>query len=170
MLRPLVLSCGVLSCCLSSAPPAPPIRWFDPMPEPGTAAPLPAPPALRVIAGPLVRQEFVLRTGERELVFDALHSWVAPPERLVAVALERAIGSPTADSTGTLQVGLQRFELELIGAPRAIVELSVPGPQGPGICRGEAAASDREPASLAAAMAAALAAAAAEVRARLASR
>lgn len=165
-----VLALAVLAGCLSQGPPAPPVRFFDPLPvrdaSPGDvgsngagAAAEARAPGVAVFAGPRVRQEFVLRTAPRELVIDDQHRWIAPPERLVAEALERALaGTPAGDGDArAMRVHLSRFEFELFANPRAVVELqlAVPGRSVP--CTGAADATASTPEALADAMARALA-------------
>jgi uncharacterized lipoprotein YmbA len=178
--RPVPLPCllaGALLCaCLSQNPPAPTVRWFDPSSTPveavRSAAGGQAPERPTVTAAPFLRQEFVVRTGPRELAIDELHRWVAPPDRLVAAALDRALnaapsrsgagaddGGPTAGA-GTLLVHVLRFEFELEPEVRAVVELQVQRGGASTVVRGEAGSRSREPRELAEAMAAALASAA----------
>jgi uncharacterized lipoprotein YmbA len=163
------LSLPVLASCIASNPPADAVRWFDPRPAPAPALPareLPL-PRVAVVAGPGIRQEFVLRTAPRELAIDELHRWNAPPEQLVAQALEQALGRAVAGA-GAVAVTVVRFELELTAGARAVVELAALLPAGPVHIVGDAPAADRSPAALAEAMAQALGSAVLQLRAALA--
>lgn len=146
------------AACLSSAPPAPPVRWFDPSPAAPAGAPVPVAARLRVVAPSHLGTELLLRTGVREFGFDAEHQWIAPPSELVATALLAGFRF-MPDAAAELQVTVERFELDLTAEPRAVVRLHlVDEPVGwPDRVEGSAAASDRSPAALAAAMASALA-------------
>lgn len=153
--------------CLSSAPPAPPVRWFDP--SSSAAGPrLAVPLKLRVEAAPHLGREFALRTGVREYAFDGEHQWIATPTELVAAALQGAVAFPSYASEELL-VRIERFELDVTAAPRAVVVLRLFAgrPLGADEVRFEAPAADRSPAALAAAMAAALGEATLRVRAAL---
>lgn len=146
------------AACLSSAPPAPPVRWFDPSPAAPAGDPVPVAALLRVVAPSHLGTELLLRTGVREFVFDAEHQWIAPPTELVATALQAGFRF-TPDASAELQVTVERFELDLTVEPRAVVRLHlVDAPAGwPERVEGSAAAADRSPAALAASMASALA-------------
>ena len=162
----------LLAGCISSNPPAPPVRWFDPTPDelPPLPQPGPALPVATVSVAASVRQEFVLRTAARELVIDDLHQWSAPPDRLVAAAVEAASFGPGGGTPSSERFPLRvaRFEFELYGAaPRAVVELQAMLPQGLRRCRGASDAAGLDPGELAAAMAQALGQAVAAVRAAL---
>ncbi len=152
------LPCVVAAACLSSAPPAPPVRWFDPSPPPPAGELVPIQAQLRVVAPAHLGTELLLRTGVREFVFDAEHQWIAPPTELVGAAL-RAGFLAAPDATAELQVAIERFELDLTAEPRALVRLHLTGAPNawPERVEGSAAAGDRSPAALAAAMASALA-------------
>lgn len=118
-----LLAAGLLLAgCVSSAPPAPPVRYFDPLPESGAVAARDGRFALRCVAAPHLGREFVVRTGPRELVFDAQHSWIAEPRDLVVAALERAKSRPAATAE-VVEVHVAAFELDLTGAPRAHVRV-----------------------------------------------
>ena len=153
-----LLPCLGSAACLSSAPPAPPVRWFDPSPAAPAGEPVPVAALLRVAAPSHLGTELLLRTGVREFVFDAEHQWIAPPTELVARALQAGFRF-APDATVELQVTVERFELDLTVEPRAVVRLHfVDAPAGwLDRVEGSAAAADRSPAALAAAMASALA-------------
>lgn len=153
--------------CLSSAPPAPPVRWFDPS-SAASGPRLAVPLKLRVEAPPHLGREFALRTGVREYAFDGEHQWIATPAELVAAALQGAVAFPSYASEELL-VRIERFELDVIATPRAVVVLRLfaSAPLGADEVRFEAPAADRSPAALAAAMAAALGEATVRVRAAL---
>jgi hypothetical protein len=154
--------------CLSSAPPAPPVRWFDPSPAAAATARLEVPKRLRVEAPPHLGREFALRTGAREYAFDGEHQWIATPQELVAASLQRAVAfAPYAAEE--LLVRIDRFELDVTGAPRAVVALRLYTDRllGADAIVFEAPAADRSPAALAAAMASSLGEATARVRAAL---
>lgn len=114
----LPLAAG-LSACLSSAPPAPPVRWFDPSPAVGTNAPVAA--SFRCRAASAVSQEFALRIAPRELVYDSEHRWLAQPHELLQVALQQR---STGDAP-VIDVQVLTFEFDLVQAPRAKVLLAV---------------------------------------------
>ncbi|MCA8965941.1 MAG: hypothetical protein KDC48_13735, partial [Planctomycetes bacterium] len=59
-LLPLALG---LAGCLSASPPAPPVRWFDPMPAQVAAPSVAA--SFRCRAAATVAREFVFRVGPR---------------------------------------------------------------------------------------------------------
>ncbi len=141
--------CSSLASCISSNPAAPPVRWFDPRP-PRAAHDRRAP--LRVDAAPFLRQDFVVRTPPHEVAFDDSLRWIAPPEQLVAAALDSAAGVPEG-----LRVEVVRFEFERGESMRAVVELSceLGGALRPVV--GSAVCASDAPEALAAAMAVALA-------------
>ena len=144
-------ACAALSlaACISVNPPAPPVRWFDPRP-PRAAHDRRAP--LRVDAAPFLRQDFVVRTLPHEVAIDDSLRWIAPPEQLVAAALDSVAGVPDG-----LGVEVVRFEFERGDTLRAVVELSceLAGTTRPVV--GVAACTSDAPEALAAAMSAALA-------------
>jgi len=146
-----------LASCLSSAPPAPPIRHFDPLP----ANPIPGlPPILRLTAAPHLSQEIAVRTSPRELRFDGLHHWLATPRDLLAAALGPALGpaNPTKTTRPAGELHLATFELDLQQGVRARVELHWAVPATPlQVIRVEVPAVGRDPQQAAEAMAAALA-------------
>ena len=141
--------CSSLASCISSNPAAPPVRWFDPRP-PRAAHDRRAP--LRVDAAPFLRQDFVVRTPPHEVAFDDSLRWIAPPEQLVAAALDSAAGVPEG-----LRVAVVRFEFERGESMRAVVELTceLGGALRPVV--GSAVCASDAPEALAAAMAVALA-------------
>ncbi len=161
-----VVQALALSGCLSSAPPAPPVRWFDPL-TPVGEAPARAGGAydVHVVAAPYLGREFVVRTAEREVVFDGGNGWIAEPRVLVQTAVEQQL-LPSVRGSGAIAVTIDVlvFELDVTAAPRAHVRLVVRcGAVLRTIDCGVAAA-DRLPASFAAAMAKALSQAASQVR------
>lgn len=151
-------ACGapllLLAACLSSAPPAPPVRWFDPLPAPVAETGARRVVDLRVTAADHLGREFVVRTGPREVVFDDQHGWIDEPGGLVATAL--AARFTPSRSAPPLEVAVAAFELDVQATPRAVVRLLVrwQGAERPVV--GERAAPDRAPAALAEAMAGAL--------------
>ena len=151
VVRRLGAACAALSlaACISVNPPGPPVRWFDPRP-PRAAHDRRAP--LRVDAAPFLRQDFVVRTPPHEVAVDDSLRWIAPPEQLVAAALDSVAGVPDG-----LRVEVVRFEFERGESLRAVVELSceLAGTTRPVV--GVAACASDAPEGLAAAMSAALA-------------
>jgi hypothetical protein len=169
--RAVVLVCSlVLPACLSSAPPAPPVRWFDPLDSSPTdtgEAALAAPGDIVVGAAFDVRQEFALRVGPHEFAYDDDHRWAADPCELVRRALLRRSGRQpaagvAAEGSEVMEVVVEAFEIDLRGAPAARVQLRVVRPEHAFVGTTAPAAS-RAPADLAAAMAVALADAADQV-------
>lgn len=156
--------CLALAACLSSAPPAPPVRWFDPLPPTGDG-----PPAARfavVVRAPeLLDREFAVRVGPHELAFDADHRWLSPPAQLVQRALQRVGGSAAADATA-IPIDVEAFELDRTAAPVARVRLRIGGVAGQSL-EERVAAGDGTPAAFADAMATALGRAAERVAALL---
>ncbi|MGC6486776.1 MAG: hypothetical protein ACON4Z_03965, partial [Planctomycetota bacterium] len=71
--------------CISSGPPAPPVRWLDPVAgfDAPAAAADSAPPSLGLRAQPHLGQEVAVRTEPAVVVYDADHRWLVPPEELV---------------------------------------------------------------------------------------
>ena len=161
----------LLGGCISSNPPTPPVRWFDPSPlswpqpeRAGGTVPVPV-----VTAAPTVRQEFLVRIAQREIAIDDAHRWSAPPDRLVAAALDRAVFGPggALPQCGTVPIKLVRFELDITSRPRALCELQVPTSKGLLTCSGATEATGTAPELLAAAMAGALEQAVVKVRTAL---
>jgi ABC-type uncharacterized transport system auxiliary subunit len=151
-----------VAACLSSRPPAPPVRFFDPLPAvPSASARPPLAPgrALRVVAAPHLGREWAVRVGAREFAFDAAHQWTAEPAQLVAQALQRAgFGEVTnVRAAGDVLVELEMFEVDLTAAPMAHVRLSVRRSASNERFEGSAKAESAAPDALAAAMAAAIA-------------
>jgi len=143
-----------LSACLSSAPPAAPVRFFDASPEQRAAVPTDRPLRLRFTAAPYLNQPFAVRIGPRELVFDPLHSWIAAPAVLVEAAFEYPPAGPTGE---TIEVHVARFELDLVGESVARVRLELRAPGKPSrVVEGTCPAPVRDPEDVAAAMATAL--------------
>lgn len=141
--------------CISAAPPAPPVRWFDPLPTRAADATVPVSrPTVRVDSAPFLGREFVVRTGPHEVALDGEHCWVAEPRQLVEAALADAMGGPADDRA--LHVVVERFELDVQGPPRAHVRLSVDGGAGRRIVEEWADATGRSPEAFAAAMSQAL--------------
>ncbi len=154
LLLPLAAS---LAACLSPAPPAPPVRWFDPSPAPAAAPTSTA--AFRCRAAATVAREFVFRVGPRELVYDSEHRWCAEPAQLVEAALQAHSqqGAAAPNATSPLEVLVDAFEFDLVAAPtaRVVVVLSRAGAV-PRRLVGQHVASSTDPAALAEAMATAL--------------
>lgn len=152
--------CGVAvaAACLSSSPPLPPVRWFDPLPAAAADGGLGEPAAVRVTAAAHLGREFVVRVGPREVALDSQHQWIAEPRQLVATVVARALaGSAARDAA--LEVALDAFELDVTAAPRAHVRLvlgSARPPGVPGVLDEWAPAADRSPPAFADAMARAL--------------
>ena len=150
-----------LTSCISSGPPAPPVRWLDPTADydapvvDGRAEPL----GLR--AQPHLGQEVAVRTEASVVVYDADHRWLVPPEELVRRAFGRA-GVPLVGRAAAPQGELQPFELrQLVGAPAARVVCVVTRPNDPDAAPGVrvevvAPAADASRGALTAAMADAL--------------
>lgn len=151
---------ATLSGCLSSAPPAPPIRHFDPLPANPIAG---LPPILRLTAAPHLGQEIAIRTAPRELQYDGQHHWLATPRDLLAAAIGPSPGSgssePASGRAGELH--LANFELDLQHGVRARVVLHWSVPSMPSmplrVIRAEVPADGRQPQQAAEAMAKALA-------------
>ena len=154
-----------LPACLSSSPPPPAVRYFDPTTHKEGAPQRPAVACdLRVTAASHLGREFVVRVAERELVFDGMNSWVADPRELVQAAVERLLGpSVRSPDARALAIDVEAFELDLQAAPQAHVRLAVQAAAGSRTIDLVVPAADRQPASFAAAMAAALDRAAAMV-------
>ncbi len=143
--------------CLSSQPPAPPVRWFDPLPPPPPNRPAAGLGSVLVRAAPQLGREFTLRTGAREFAFDTQHQWTAEPRLLVATALAQALGGVVDGPRGDreLVAELEAFEFDLTAAPVARIRLVLLGGAAR-VVEAEAVAGDRTPPALAAAMAQAL--------------
>lgn len=154
--RSSLLLGGCLAGCFSASPPAPPVRYFDPLPAQAERGEAVGTGSLRVVAAEHLGREFVVRTDARELVFDPLHSWIALPRALVEATLRRA-PPVTGDGGAPLEVFVVAFELDLTHEPRAHVGIEV---REPGLpmrrLDGWAPALGAEPGQMAAAMAVAL--------------
>lgn len=158
----LLLALGVLAAtgaaCVSSAPPAPPVRWFDPLIGSAIAPSLAAGPKLRVTSAVHIGQEFAVRVAPRELAFDSEHRWFLTPAGMVAIALERALGRPS-EAGAMVEVEVEAFELMVAPANSARISLFVRGPSSV-VTNGSidvvVGAADGSPEALAAAMASAL--------------
>ena len=114
----------LLSACFSSSPPAPAVRWFDPTPRelPPVPAGLPA-VRLRVQSPPHLGRELAYRVGDREFTFDADHRWITEPSALLQAALARGL---SASGSGLdVVVDLERFEFDVVGAPRVRVQCTL---------------------------------------------
>jgi ABC-type uncharacterized transport system auxiliary subunit len=161
----------VFASCLSSSPPSPPVRWFDPRPAAVAAGAATRPAVdLRVTAAAHLGREFVVRTAPRELVFDNQHGWIDDPAQLVASAIGTRLdlGGRSDRSGGsfrTLQVAVEAFELDVQAEPRAVVRLLVSWTGGRQELAVQEPAADRSPAAFATAMAVALARVARDVAA-----
>ncbi len=112
---------ATLGGCISSGPPASPVRWLDPtagLEAPPAGAPI-APLALH--AQPHLGQEIAVRTEPAVVVYDTDHRWLVPPRELVRRAFGRAqVGVLDSAVGAELRVELQTFELQqLEGAPGA---------------------------------------------------
>lgn len=147
----------VLAGCLSSAPPAPPVRYFDARPAAVTDV---RAAAVRVEAPAYLGSEIAVRVAARELTFDGDHRWLEEPAQVLTAAL-RAAGAAGGQE---LLVRIDRFEFDLTGPPLARVrlELTTSAPART-VVETTWSAADRSPAALAAAMAEAVARAAARV-------
>jgi hypothetical protein len=174
------------AACLSSAPPAPPVRHFDPLRIVAAATPVAATaatpatatgPRLRVVAAAHLGQDFVVRVAPRELTFDTTHRWIQRPDQLVAAAvgppppLLAAADGATAVATaagGELVLELVAFELDVVAAPLARIRVVVPsgGAWAAGAHTVEVPAADTSPPAFAEAMAKALLELAARVHGR----
>jgi len=149
-----LLLATTLAGCISSSPPAPPVRFFDPTPVDVDTKERPK-VAVRVDAPSHLAREFVVRTGPHEVVFDARHSWVGEPRDLVEAAIARVTSRAGGDERTFVRVGIETFELDVQNGPRAHVRLVVHGASTTTIDEQEQA-TDRSPEALAAAMAKAL--------------
>lgn len=132
----LLLVAGLLSSCVSDLvpPPAPPVTWLDLAVEPLKASvPLRTDVgALRVEWEPaeaLLSDRLMVRRGPHEVAFDDGARWLRSPVDVLERALEDELhgrrGLPSSMAPGTLRVTctLERFELDLQGAPAARVGL-----------------------------------------------
>ena len=152
-----------LAACISSSPPAPAVRYFDPTPDAvADAATNGARLAVRVECAAHLGREFVVRTGPREVVFDPQHSWIGEPRALVAAAIERTAGAAGAGESAVL-VEVEVFELDLQAEPKAHVRLLVHDGDARRTIDESAVAANRSPEAFAAAMSQALGRAAAGV-------
>ena len=128
-----LLACLVAATgCLSSGPPAPPVRWLDPTaafaaPDTnGRARPV------QLFAQPHLVQDIAVRTSDVEVVYDADHRWLLLPEEVVRRALLRA-GAPLMGADAALRLELTTFELDRRGDRAAArVAGNVFGRRGPG--------------------------------------
>jgi ABC-type uncharacterized transport system auxiliary subunit len=162
----------LLAACFSSAPPAPPVRFFDPTPPVAAVAASGRALRLEVDANSQVRSEFAVRVGPRELTFDSFHRWAAEPRELVASALEGALfGSGAFARSDDLQhlvtVRVTAFELDVTAEPTARVAVTALQGGKELQVSASAPAGSRAPDALAEAMAKALGQLAADLRARL---
>lgn len=172
LLASIAICCLVLPGCISSAPPAPPVRLFDCgarlQPLANAAEPLLAPP--QVVSGTGLGAEFAVRTGAHELRLDSEHRWLMPPEQMVEAALRRGL---YVDGPCTVGVGagplvtLQQFEFDLTGKPLARIELQTVLGGRERVFRSEVAAAAGEAAALVAAMSQAMTEALTALRAAL---
>lgn len=144
-----------LTACLGTAPPAPPVRWFDAAPagEPKAAA-----VPLRFRQAGTVGSDFVLRIGPRELVFDSEHRWAADPVRY----LERGLVGAAQGAPCDVELVTFEFDLQQQPTARVGVRYGVPGV----LVVVERAAAGRAAPELAQAMAEALESVAGQVAAR----
>ncbi len=149
MLFVIVLCAAAFAACIGANPAAPQARYFDPRPARSAhdRAPL-----VRVVAGPFLRQEFVVRTPPHEVAVDDSLRWIAPPEQVVAAALGSVAGLPPG-----IEVEVVRFEFERASPLRAVVELSCSLGASTKPVIGLAEVAGESPEALAAAMAAAVA-------------
>ena len=153
-----VLLALAVPACLSSSAPPPPVRYFDPSTHAEGPPQRPAVACdLRVTAASHLGREFVVRIAPREVVFDGLNSWVADPRELVQAAVERRLGpSVRSPEARAMAIDVEAFELDLQAGPQAHVRLQVRAAAGSRTIDLVVPASDRQPASFAAAMATAL--------------
>lgn len=150
------------AACISSSPPAPPARWFDPLPAAasGEEAASGSDANVQVVAAPYLGTDFAVRVGERELAFDGENRWLADPQRIVATVLARALRGRSRPGGAPFVAALDLFELDVTAEPRAHVRLRLLGDTAGAADRVIdvwAPSADRSPASFAAAMAKALA-------------
>ncbi|MBL8730430.1 MAG: membrane integrity-associated transporter subunit PqiC [Planctomycetes bacterium] len=155
----------LLAACLSSAPPAPPVRWFDPLPAAAVETSARPTVDLRVTAAGHLGREFVVRTAPREVVFDGQHGWIDEPVQLVAAALGARLQQLPGDGGNVMRVAVEAFEVDVQGEPRAVVRLVVQFAGRRRDVEAQEPAAGRSPAALAAAMAGALGRAAGAVAA-----
>jgi hypothetical protein len=153
----LVLWTIAAASCLSSSPPAPPVRWFDPS---SAAAESPAtsgvPVDVRVTARPHLGREFLVRIGEHEIAIDDGNAWIAEPRELVATAIARRLPPGPAPAGRSLAIEVEAFELDVRAEPRAVVRVNLRGLGLDQTLAARGPAGDRSPESLAASMATAL--------------
>jgi hypothetical protein len=146
MSRSIVVGVALLAAaCFSAGPPAPPVRWFDPVVGVAGGAVVP----VAFVTAPHLGREFVLRVAAHEVVVDAQHRWIAEPHQLLALAAGHTVPSDAASAALAV---VTRFELDLTAAPCARIRLELRRGDGTSPIEVTAAAAGREPAALAAAM------------------
>jgi hypothetical protein len=150
----------VAAACLGSAAPGlPPVRWFDPLPEPAPAGRDGSAEAgaVRVTALSHLGRELAVRVAARELAFDDRNQWLIEPAQAVAIVAGRAVAG-VADPRA-IELRVDAFELDVTASPRAHVRVTLTGPgdQAMRALEARADSGDRSPESFAAAMATALA-------------
>jgi hypothetical protein len=151
-----------LAACLSSSPPAPPVRWFDPL-LPSESVAGGGVGTLLVTAQARLGSELAVRVGARELQFDSNLRWIAEPRELVATALHRRL-VPTG-AAARLVVEVEHFEFDLTAVPTAHVRLRLRGePVGTAVAESRTVARSQEVPELVEAMAQALAEATTQVQ------
>ncbi|MFN3240062.1 MAG: hypothetical protein ACE37K_00965 [Planctomycetota bacterium] len=100
---------ATLSSCLSSGPPAPPVRWFDPTAAFGTAERGSPVEPVQVRGQSHLVQDIAVRVSPFEIVYDGDHRWLMPPEEI----LRRAFVHDGVPITGAGRlVELTAFELQ----------------------------------------------------------
>ena len=112
----LLFGLTTLASCLSSGPPAPPVRWLDPTAAFADVAPVAGRAAVRVRAQPHLVQDIAVRIGAVEVAYDPDHRWLLPPDEVLRRAFARA-QVPLGD--GGRLVELTEFELQRVGSVRA---------------------------------------------------
>lgn len=134
----LMSGLATLGSCLSSAPPAPPVRWFDPTPAFGPQERATPVRTVQVVGQPHLVQEIAVRVAPFEVVYDQDHRWLLQPEEILRRAFVHH-GRPLA-ADGQL-VELTVFELQRVeGIARARVACRVhPHGEGPAVAEERAA-------------------------------
>ena len=123
---------AVFGGCISSAPPAPPVRWFDPLV--GLAFTSHSDRSVHVTADAHLGQEILVRVAPKELAFDAGHRWVMPVEHLLQRAFGAAVATPAVPAGAArsgdvrpraVDVRVTAFELRRGAEPGAHIDAIV---------------------------------------------